>query len=117
MSISRIAVLVWKELIELRQDRDLFAIVIAAPILQLFMYKQSGSLTGPADVNTGLKFLDKTTVAPYNNTKSRYEGSSTSSPARSKWIPTWSAAAPGLRWPSRPATGKDSSRRCRRRCR
>lgn len=48
------------------------------PILQLFMYKQSGSLTGPADVNTGLKFLDKTTVGPYNNTKSRYEGSSTS---------------------------------------
>ena len=27
-----------------------------------------------ADVNTGLKFLDKTTVVPYNNTKSRYEG-------------------------------------------
>jgi simple sugar transport system substrate-binding protein len=47
------------------------------PVLQLFMYKQSGSLTGPADVNTGLKFLDKTTVGPYNNTKSRYEGSST----------------------------------------
>jgi len=48
------------------------------PVLQLFMYKQSGSLTGPADVNTGLKFLDKTTVGPYNNTKSRYEGSSSS---------------------------------------
>lgn len=47
------------------------------PILQLFMYKMSNSLTGPADVNTGLKFLDKTTVGPYNNTKSRYEGSST----------------------------------------
>src|SRR4051812_3085829 len=47
------------------------------PVLQLFMYKQSGSLTGPADVNTGLKFLDKTTVVPYNSTKSRYEGSST----------------------------------------
>jgi simple sugar transport system substrate-binding protein len=47
------------------------------PILQLFMYKMSNSLTGPADVNTGLKFLDKTTVGPYNSTKSRYEGSST----------------------------------------
>src|SRR3954468_13786110 len=47
------------------------------PVLQLYMYKQSGSLTGPADVNTGLKFLDKTTVVPYNSTKSRYEGSST----------------------------------------
>jgi simple sugar transport system substrate-binding protein len=47
------------------------------PILQLFMYKMSNSLTGPADVNTGLKFLDRTSVVPYNSTKSRYEGSST----------------------------------------
>jgi simple sugar transport system substrate-binding protein len=48
------------------------------PILQLYMYKASQGLTGVADVNTGLKFLDKTTVGPYNNTKSRYEGTSTS---------------------------------------
>ncbi|MFL5821868.1 MAG: sugar ABC transporter substrate-binding protein [Solirubrobacteraceae bacterium] len=47
------------------------------PILQLYMYKASQALTGIADVNTGLKFLDKTTVVPYNSTKSRYEGSST----------------------------------------
>jgi simple sugar transport system substrate-binding protein len=47
------------------------------PVLQLFMYKASGGLSGIADVNTGLKFLDKTTVVPYNNTKSRYEGTST----------------------------------------
>lgn len=46
------------------------------PILQLYMYKVSQSLTGIADVNTGLKFLDKSTVAPYNSTKSRYEGTS-----------------------------------------
>jgi simple sugar transport system substrate-binding protein len=46
------------------------------PILQLYMYKASQSLTGIADVNTGLKFLDKTTVGPYNSTKSRYEGTS-----------------------------------------
>ena len=46
------------------------------PILQLFMYQASGGLTGIADTNTGLKFLDKTTVADYNNTKSRYEGTS-----------------------------------------
>jgi simple sugar transport system substrate-binding protein len=46
------------------------------PILQLYMYKASQSLSGIADVNTGLKFLDKTTVGPYNNTKSRYEGTS-----------------------------------------
>src|SRR5215210_4016176 len=48
------------------------------PVLQLYMYKASGTLTGVADVNTGLKFLDKTTVEPYTSTKSRYEGSSTS---------------------------------------
>ncbi|HXD67349.1 MAG TPA: sugar ABC transporter substrate-binding protein [Solirubrobacteraceae bacterium] len=48
------------------------------PILQLYMYQASQTLTGIADVNTGLKFLDKTTVAPYNSTKSRYEGTSTS---------------------------------------
>jgi simple sugar transport system substrate-binding protein len=47
------------------------------PVLQLYMYKVSGTLTGIADVNTGLKFLDSTTVVPYNTTKSRYEGSST----------------------------------------
>ncbi|MBV9805639.1 MAG: sugar ABC transporter substrate-binding protein [Solirubrobacterales bacterium] len=47
------------------------------PVLQLYMYKASQSLTGIADVNTGLKFLDKTSVAPYNSTKSRYEGTST----------------------------------------
>jgi simple sugar transport system substrate-binding protein len=45
------------------------------PVLQLFMYKASETLTGVADVNTGLKFLDKTTVEPYTTTKSRYEGS------------------------------------------
>ena len=32
------------------------------PILQLFMYQASGGLSGIADTNTGLKFLDKTTV-------------------------------------------------------
>ena len=47
------------------------------PILELYLYKASQSLTGPADVNTGLKFLDKTTVGPYNSTKSRFEGTGT----------------------------------------
>jgi simple sugar transport system substrate-binding protein len=46
------------------------------PVQQLFLYKVSGSLTGFADTNTGLKFLDKTTVVPYNKTKTRYEGTS-----------------------------------------
>jgi simple sugar transport system substrate-binding protein len=44
------------------------------PIMELFLYQASGTLSGLADVNTGLKFLDKTTVDPYNTTKSRYEG-------------------------------------------
>jgi simple sugar transport system substrate-binding protein len=48
------------------------------PVLQLYLYKASQTLTGIADVNTGLKFLDSKTVVPYNNTKSRYEGTSTS---------------------------------------
>jgi simple sugar transport system substrate-binding protein len=47
------------------------------PILELYLYNVSQGLTGPADVNTGLKFLDKTTVVPYNSTKSVYEGTGT----------------------------------------
>ena len=35
--MNRVAFLVWKELIELRQDPRLFGIVVLAPILQLFM--------------------------------------------------------------------------------
>jgi simple sugar transport system substrate-binding protein len=46
------------------------------PVLEMYLAKASGTLSGVADVNTGLKFLDKTTVGPYNNTKSRYEGTS-----------------------------------------
>jgi simple sugar transport system substrate-binding protein len=46
------------------------------PVMQLFMYHASETLTGIADVNTGLKFLDKETVVPYVTTKSRYEGNS-----------------------------------------
>jgi simple sugar transport system substrate-binding protein len=48
------------------------------PIMELFLAKASETLSGVADVNTGLKFLDKTTVDPYNSTKSRYEGTSSS---------------------------------------
>src|SRR6476659_38657 len=35
--MRRVGCLIWKELIELKEDPRLFAIVIAAPILQLFM--------------------------------------------------------------------------------
>jgi len=47
------------------------------PVLQLFMYKVSGTLTGLAETDTGLKFLSKETVQPYLKSKSRYEGTST----------------------------------------
>jgi len=47
------------------------------PILQLYMYTVSGTLTGLAETDTGLKFLDKETVGPYLKTKSRFEGTST----------------------------------------
>ena len=46
------------------------------PILQLFQWHVSGSLSGPAEVNTGLKFVDKESISPYVNSKSRYEGTS-----------------------------------------
>jgi simple sugar transport system substrate-binding protein len=48
------------------------------PVLQLFQYKVSGTLTGPSETDTGLKFLDKESVTPYLKTKSRYEGTSSS---------------------------------------
>jgi simple sugar transport system substrate-binding protein len=48
------------------------------PILELYLYNVSQGLSGIAEVDTGLKFLDKTTVVPYSSTKSRYEGTGTS---------------------------------------
>jgi simple sugar transport system substrate-binding protein len=48
------------------------------PILELYLFNASQHLTGIADVDTGLKFLDDKTVLPYSSTKSRYEGTSTS---------------------------------------
>jgi simple sugar transport system substrate-binding protein len=48
------------------------------PTLELFLYQASKHLSGIADVDTGLKFLTKETVVPYNSTKSRYEGTRSS---------------------------------------
>jgi len=45
-------------------------------LMEMFVYKVSGGLTGPADINTGLKFVTKGGVMPYLTTKTRYEGSS-----------------------------------------
>ena len=47
------------------------------PVLEMFLYQASKHLSGICDVDTGLKFLNQQTVAPYNSTKSRYEGTST----------------------------------------
>src|ERR1700746_3727921 len=45
-------------------------------IMVLFVYKLSGGLSGPADINTGLKFVTKDNVEPYLTTQSRFQGSS-----------------------------------------
>jgi len=44
-------------------------------VMEMFAYKVSGGLVGAADINTGLKFVTKSGVEPYLNTKTRYEGS------------------------------------------
>jgi simple sugar transport system substrate-binding protein len=45
-------------------------------VMVLFIYKISGGLTGPSDINTGLKFVTKASVDPYLGTQNRYEGGS-----------------------------------------
>jgi simple sugar transport system substrate-binding protein len=45
-------------------------------VMEMFAYKASGGLVGPADTDTGLKFVTKDSVEPYLATKTRYEGSS-----------------------------------------
>jgi simple sugar transport system substrate-binding protein len=44
-------------------------------VMEMFAYKVSGGLVGPADINTGLKFVTRQSVTPYVTTKTRYEGS------------------------------------------
>ncbi len=45
-------------------------------VMEMAMFKLSGGLSGPAEINTGLKFVTKASVEPYRSTKSRYEGNS-----------------------------------------
>ncbi len=45
-------------------------------VMEMAMFKLSGGLTGPSEINTGLKFVAKSDVAPYRATHSRYEGNS-----------------------------------------
>jgi simple sugar transport system substrate-binding protein len=47
------------------------------PVLYLYLYKISGGLLAPSETNTGLLFVTKDNVAPYQSTKTRYEGSTT----------------------------------------
>lgn len=46
------------------------------PVLQLYLYKKSGTLMSPVETDTGLKFVTKDTVAPYLAAGSRFEGKS-----------------------------------------
>ncbi len=46
------------------------------PVTYLYLYKLSGTLLGPPETNTGLKFVTKDNVAPYLSATNRYEGSS-----------------------------------------
>jgi simple sugar transport system substrate-binding protein len=46
-------------------------------VLEAFVFLASGGLVGPANINTGLKFVTKGTVDPYLTTETRYEGKST----------------------------------------
>ena len=43
-------------------------------VMQAFVFLSSGGLVGPAEINTGLKFVTKETVEPYLNTSTRFEG-------------------------------------------
>lgn len=45
-------------------------------VVQLFLARYSGGLVGPANVDTGLRFVTKANVRPYLSSKTRYEGSS-----------------------------------------
>jgi simple sugar transport system substrate-binding protein len=45
------------------------------PVVQLYITKLSGGLTGTGDVNTGLKFITKDDAGTYLDNPSRFEGS------------------------------------------
>ncbi|MEV0613320.1 substrate-binding domain-containing protein, partial [Nonomuraea sp. NPDC050404] len=47
------------------------------PVLYLYLYKLSGGLLFPSETNTGLLFVTKDNVDPYQTTKTRFEGSDT----------------------------------------
>jgi simple sugar transport system substrate-binding protein len=44
------------------------------PTLYMYLYNLSGGLVRPPDTDTGLTFVDKSSVGPYLNSKTSYEG-------------------------------------------
>lgn len=53
------------------------------PILELYLHRVSNGLTGPADVDTGARIVDKHAAAAYENSKSRFEGTSSTAGVQS----------------------------------
>ncbi|GIF73404.1 sugar ABC transporter substrate-binding protein [Asanoa siamensis] len=47
------------------------------PVLALYLFKLTGGLIFPTQTNTGLLFVTKDNVDPYQTTQTRYEGSTT----------------------------------------
>ena len=72
--MQRIRILIWKELIELRQDPRLFGIVVMAPILQLFLLAYAAT----TDIrNVPVVFADADRSAASRELIARFQGSPT----------------------------------------
>ena len=50
------------------------------PIMQMYMYKLTGAAVSPANTDTSLAYVTKSSVKIYTAVKSRFEGSSTAEP-------------------------------------
>jgi simple sugar transport system substrate-binding protein len=48
------------------------------PVIGLYLFQLSGGLTAPAETDTGLTFVTKANVGPYQTSTSRFEGSAAS---------------------------------------
>jgi len=46
-------------------------------VIYLYLFNLSGGLLSPPNTDTGLTFVTKDNVGPYQNTTSRFEGSTT----------------------------------------
>jgi simple sugar transport system substrate-binding protein len=50
------------------------------PVIYLYLFNLTGGLVAPPNTDTGLTFVTKSTVGPYLNTKTSYEGSANPPP-------------------------------------